>query len=513
MKISTKLSIGLATIMLVAAPLTTTTVNSQTVQAATQKPTLVLTHPTYLYNQYGAKVKEKIDKNHKVLNAPIQDTTTDPNGYYYLENYDVTNFPYTGKTRTINGQSYYDMGNGYYVNVASVSEINGKNVKQGELVLNHQSAVYNKNGQKVGQSYAKNSIIKYADKVKTSIEIPKYYFSKDETKTYSYLTTYKIKGHDYYALGHNRYINAYNVDSINGEPARYNGVTTAKVTTNTTTQTLTNHQTKHTLKKGQTIKLDLAVTPWSEDFGGYIYRLHDYPNEYIDELDVSIRAALPITDYADLAYSFVKANTNSNIRLYDVNGKATSNNIKYYQNAKIAVDGLTYLWVPSEQKAELFYHFTNLNNESVVNDNDLKIASTPGTNNSNVVTTTAGTTTQPQGEDTSLTNSFVKASDVTFTSGIKLSVMNTAQEATDEAKAPITNDNKKELQELIDHSQTVKNSSVYHSVVRKHYDNALTYANSLLKSNTATVAQAKEAIWLLKTTETQLTTLNFEDWS
>ncbi|WEV39717.1 SLAP domain-containing protein [Lactobacillus sp. ESL0681] len=514
MKIFTKLSIGLAAMIMTISPLATSTANLQSVQAKTQEQTIVLTHPAYLYNKNGHKVKEKIDKNNMVLNPPDADTTTDPNGYYHLENYDVTNFPYTGKTRIINGQTYYDTGKNYYVNAADVKEINGKNIKQSKLVLNHKSAVYNKKGQKVGQTYAKNSIINYAGKVKTTTEMPKYFFSQAETKTYSYLTTHQIKGHDYYALGHNRYLNAYNVDSINGEPTRYNGVTTAKVISDTKTQTLTNARTKHILKKGQKIKLDLTVTPWSEDFGGYIYRLHDYPNEYVNEFYVQPRASLPVTDYTNLAYSFVKPNTTNNVQIYDVNGKATDSSIKYHQDATISVDGLIYLWNASEKKAELFYHlFYDHNDTSSDTVNPADKPNIPTNSNPNTVIATPVSTQQPTAADPNLTNRFIKASDVTFTNGIKLTPINTAKEVTDEAQKPITDSTKKELQDLIAQSQTIKNSDAYHSVVRYNYDNALTYASNLLKSNKATVAQAKEAIWLLKTTQTQLTTLDFEDWS
>ena len=98
----------------------------------------------------------------------------------------------------------------------------------------------------------------------------------------------------------------------------YNGVTYATVLKKTTTQTLTNDSTKHVLKKGQKIKVDLAVEPWAEDFEGYIYRLHDYPNEYVGQSYIKLRNYLPTSSYSELTFTFVKSQTTADTKFYSL---------------------------------------------------------------------------------------------------------------------------------------------------------------------------------------------------
>ena len=187
-----------------------------------------------------------------------------------------------------------------------------------------------------------------------------YYSGVSEQKpTFYYLQAETVNGKDCYAIGKNRYIRVNNVDSIDGYPLMYNGVTYATVLKKTTTQTLTNDSTKHVLKKGQKIKVDLAVEPWAEDFEGYIYRLHDYPNEYVGQSYIKLRNYLPTSSYDELTFTYVRPNTTTNTKFYNFDGTPTGISYRNRNQNPLTVDGLYYLWVPSEKKAELFYHYVS----------------------------------------------------------------------------------------------------------------------------------------------------------
>ena len=56
-----------------------------------------------------------------------------------------------------------------------------------------------------------------------------------------------------------------NVGYIDGHVQRYNGVATATVLTESYTTTINYSSSKRALKKGQKIKVDLAVIPYAND--------------------------------------------------------------------------------------------------------------------------------------------------------------------------------------------------------------------------------------------------------
>lgn len=333
----------------------------------------------------------------------------------------------------------------------------------------------------------------------------------------------KIKGGYYYSIGRGHYINAANVASVDGQVLRFNGVTTATLKADTVTQNIANRKTKHTLKKGQKVKVDLAVAPWAEDFDGYIYRLHDYPDEYVSEFYITLRKDLPTDDYDNLAYSYVTTTGNSNteLPLYNFDGTDSQSTVKGDYHNLVEVDGMLYLWVASEHKAELFYHLLGSDSETHITDKTATpvtpaaTAVNPSTDNKAITTTAADSNSESPSKTKDYSNMFIKASDVKFVRGIKLTPINSEQDTEADQKVATAAD-KSDLQTLLADGQKVESSNEYRyslSELRKTYDAALANAAVLINSDKATVAQVKEATWLLKTSQAQLTALDFQPWS
>ena len=326
-----------------------------------------------------------------------------------------------------------------------------------------------------------------------------YYSGVSEQKTILLLPAGRnSNGKDCYVIGKNRYIRANNVDSIDGYPLMYNGVTYATVLKKMTTQTLTNDSTKHVLKKGQKIKVDLAVEPWAEDFEGYIYRLHDYPNKYVGQSYIKLRNYLPTSSYSELTFTFVKPQTTADTKFYSLDGTPTGISYRNRNQTPLTTDGLYYLWVPSENKAELFYHYVPYKQDRsyfVNNDGtDLKEAEIDKNTNKPIETTE---------DKIHYSNSFIKVSDVTYAGENKLVPLNSPKDAENDQKVA-TDKDKQELQRKFEAKKNAQNVKGHDESAVKNYNNALLIASSVLQSPKATIAQVRQALWLLEPIRTQL---------
>ncbi|WEV70967.1 SLAP domain-containing protein [Lactobacillus sp. ESL0785] len=474
MKLIRKLTIVLLTALLCISPIFTIVPTQITSAAHVEKDKLGFIGSPYIYKKSGKRYRyyDQIAKN--------LFTDTDVNGYNYFDGNDTTpTTSFTGKTITIKGQKYYEIAKNAYIKAANVLTLNGKNIKKGKLTLNHKSKLYTKNGHQTKKELAADSIISYAGKVKKKKTCPKYFYYTGTNK-YAYLPTKRIKGHDYYSLKNHLYVNAQNVGTINGEIARLNGVTYATVIKSSRTQTISNGLTNHKLVKGQKVKIDMAVAPWAEDFDGYIYHLHNYPKEYIDEGYIKIRNDLPITNYNDMAYTYFKPINGNQITTYKVDGSPTAQALIIKDNNQPTVDAKLYLWVEHDHQAELFYHILHSDSDQTADE------------------------TVPD-----YSNSFVKASDIKITGGVKLTSLNNAKDAKAD-NVIATDTNKQELRQLF--ADNLANAYTDASL-RQNYNNALAIAASVIRSTTASRGEVKEATWLLKTTEDQLSELYFEPWS
>lgn len=506
MKLTKKIGIGLTVTVLALSPLLPNLNPVQTVQAAKKKAkakgTISLLRNDYVYDKFGHKIKIKQEHGTGGYLVP-RDFSVDPKGFAITDadtevGEMANSYSYYG-IRKIKGQKYYRLAHSYYLNEAVVSTENKRNIKKKKLVLNHDSLVYTKNGQATGKKLAKNTIVKYQGNIKSAKMAPKYFFYENDWARHfqvKYLPTHKINKKQYYFLGRNRYINAANVSYIDGHIARYNGVVTATVLEKTFTFPVNLVPYKRTLKKGQKIKVDLTVIPYANDgFEGYIFRLHDHPDEYVNQNSISLKRDLPIVNYEDLIYTYVQPLSGNSVELYDTSGTAIGKKMKKPKYSDITVDGLMYLWVPSENKAQLFYHCLNYTNETIIDDKQP------------IVPNADQTTSRQQNEKLLYGNNFIKVSDVKYTSGIKLKLINSAKQAESDQKVASEAD-KQELLKLFDDGKEKYGRSAYDELMA-NYECALTNASLILKNNKATVAQVKEAVWYLKTTITQFTTMSY----
>ena len=501
MKLFKKICIGLTALLLAASPILTHITNFQTVEAARKsKGKITLFKNDYVYNQAGNKIKLNDNHGYRVPS----DFAVNPTGYLItdMKSDDFgdhrSSQPYYG-TKKINGQKFYDLGHNYYVNEANVLKVKGRNIAQGTLTIKRDALVYTKAGKATGKKLRTNSVVKYQGKAKAATKTPKYFYYLRDVARYlqpQSIPTYKIKGKYFYSLGHNRYINAANVGYINGHLGRYNGTSTATVLKNTNSITVNYSEAKRKLKKGQKIKLDLAVIPYlSDGFDNYLYRLHDHHDEYVDATEINIQRDLPVIDYRDLVYTYVTPVTDNSVELYDTSGKAIGKRIIKPAYSNLTVDGLMYLWVPEENKAELFYHCLNYSDDNVVDDSQPDPIQDPNsvhrTNNQKL----------------SYGNNFIKVSDVKYVSGLKLKALNTIEQAKNGQRIATTAD-KQELLTLFNEGKDLDQNANYDTNLMNNYDCALRNASATLRSDKATVAQVGEAIWYIKTAKEQLTTMS-----
>ena len=500
MKLFKKICIGLTALLLAASPILTHITNFQTVEAARKsKGKITLFKNDYVYNQAGNKIKLNVNHSYRVPS----DFAVSPTGYLItdMKSDDFgdhrSSQPYYG-TKKINGQKFYDLGHNYYVNEANVLKVKGRNVAQGTLTIKRDALVYTKAGKATGKKLRTNSVVKYQGKAKAATKTPKYFYYLRDVARYlqpQSIPTYKIKGKYFYSLGHNRYINAANVGYINGHLVRYNGTSTATVLKNTNSITVNYSAVKRKLKKGQKIKLDLAVIPYlSDGFDNYLYRLHGHPDEYVDATEIKLQRDLPVIDYRDLVYTYVMPVTDNSVELYDTSGKAIGKRIMKPAYSNLTVDGLMYLWVPGENKAELFYHCLNYSDDNVVDDSQPDPIQDPNsvhrTNNQKL----------------SYGNNFIKVSDVKYISGLKIKALNTIAQAENGQKIA-TGADKQELLTLFNEGKDLAQNSAYHDLM-SNYDCALRNASAMLRSDKATVTQVDEAVWYVKTAKKQLTTMS-----
>ena len=501
MKFLKKVGLGLTALVLTTSLFLPYTTITQTVEAARKsKGKITLFKNDYVYNQAGNKIKLNGNHSYRVPS----DFAVSPTGYLItdMKSDDFgdhrSSQPYYG-TKKINGQKFYDLGHNYYVNEANVLKVKGRNVAQGTLTIKRDALVYTKAGKATGKKLRTNSVVKYQGKAKAATKTPKYFYYLRDVARYlqpQSIPTYKIKGKYFYFLGHNRYINAANVGYINGHLVRYNGTSTATVLKNTNSITVNYSEAKRKLKKGQKIKLDLAVIPYlSDGFDNYLYRLHGHPDEYVDATEIKLQRDLPVIDYRDLVYTYVMPVTDNSVELYDTSGKAIGKRIMKPAYSNLTVDGLMYLWVPEENKAELFYHCLNYSDDNVVDDSQPDPIQDPNsvhrTNNQKL----------------SYGNNFIKVSNVKYVSGLKLKALNTIEQAKNGQRIATTAD-KQELLTLFNEGKDLDQNANYDTNLMNNYDCALRNASATLRSDKATVAQVGEAIWYVKTAKEQLTTMS-----
>lgn len=252
---------------------------------------------------------------------------------------------------------------------------------------------------------------------------------KGETVT-TYGGSYKFKnGKLYFRIGgpSKQYIKSANLGpvikintSVNGSSSSSTSTnleeTTVTVTTPTRliTQTSSGYKgTAHITPVGTKFTVDrlefneLSKRSENDD---HFYHIKG-TNQWINASDVKAAKSIPLHDYFFENFSYITFPKDTDVynadgTIQDHNGQKISK-----QKGQLKVDKLVYIWVPSENKAELFYHLV-------------------GTSFYASTTPTVHWSTINVGH-----NAYVKASDVKFIDGsVKLTPSNTAAEAEAAAK-------------------------------------------------------------------------------
>ena len=140
-----------------------------------------------------------------------------------------------------------------------------------------------------------------------------------------------------------------------------------------------------------------------------IYRIKG-TNNWLYCLDVKVQKDLPSHYYDYEHYSYIRFYQDTDV--YNADGTKQDNDGQRIrkQGGNIKVDKLLYIWVPAENKADLFYHMKGHRFYA---------------------------TDKPDGkggDQVDFGDSYVKASDVRFIAGVRLSPINTAEEASQAAK-------------------------------------------------------------------------------
>lgn len=316
---------------------------------------------------------------------------------------------------TIDGSQYYKIsGKDQYIKVTNIDGVTRK--------ITHNAYIYRTSTQRTPYGMTASS--------------KKWKFYKGETVT-TYGGSYKFKnGKHYFRVGGPRkqYIKSYNlgpVISTNTSTSSNTSSTLTNKTSNTTNNTNSEEATvtvkdvygvniynnqgraiKKNLKAGTKFVVDrLEVTPFADQFPPTAADAGQYrikgTDTWLLAIDVTADKKLVKHDYNNEHYGYIKFINDTDV--YNADGTMQNHNgtkiVK--QGGHIKVDKLVYIWVPSENKAELFYHLVGTKFYATGNVDKIEVGN----------------------------NAYVKASDVEFINqGLTLTPSNTPEEAQAAAK-------------------------------------------------------------------------------
>lgn len=423
---------------------------SPTVQAA-KATTFKLNHNSYVYNAQGKRTYYQGKKTLK-MGATV-------NG--------------TNKISTIKGSNYYPLNGGTYIKAANVGAINNQ-IQPGNLELNYNSYVYDKDGKRLSKfrgrksntHLLKGTPVKYSGTVeKTDRDSKQYFLLDDDNYNQSWLPYEKIGTKYYYNIGDGGYINAANVERIDNKPLY---TAEATVTINAPMKFIVGYgKEKVMVKPGQKVKVDCVSLIQYDPSTVVCFRLSGTKTGFFAKKIAKKQPRQKLLTYTFYDYIL---NTD-NIDVYDINGQVRTNLGETFDTGdKIPVDEELYIWQPKENKAELFYHIAR-NGDTIDSIQYGKIT-----------------------EDY---RSYIKVTGTSHISGPQLTPINTAEEAKADAKVA-TRADKTDLQKLIDQDKVVKVNENYQKNGSKFYDRAIKNANEINDSDTASIAEVKQAARLLK---------------
>lgn len=361
--------------------------------------------------------------------------------------------------KTINDVDFYDLGGNAYVKAANVGYVDGKKVNPKKSEKTDQSSTTAK---------LKSNAYIYDEKGKTN----KKKIKKGQVIAVDQLVY--IGGKLYYRISgeKNQFIKANNVGSttgtalkpINKKPEKDDDKTPSDNQNDPTVITL-NHNSylydgkgsskSKVVKSGQKIQVDKLQYIGKNLF----YHVNDknYPGDdnWIKKNNVGIitgKQLMPSNAKPDDKQNGTIATLGQDANVY--NSKGVMQSTKTFAKGHTArVNELRYIWIESENKAELFY----------------KLQSDK--------------------------NGYLKASDISTIAGDKLIPVNTAEAAKEET-VMATDADKKTLQAALTEATTIKTSDSYKlssKALRDAYDAAITSGNQVNSAN-ATVASVKDEV-------------------
>lgn len=276
-----------------------------------------LTHNAYVYDKNGKRIKSA---------GTLKKGST---------------VEYTG-TKKIDGKNYYNLGKGQYVKTSNAKKVDTKDDNTPTGTLTHNSYVYDKNGKR----------IKSVKTLKKGASV-KYY----GTKT--------IKNKDYYNLGNGQYIKAANlkpdVDDEVGDDKTIE-TTYIKLIKNALIYDENGQAVKPTQKLFKGVEYQAAGEGAKKINDVWFYQIGH--NQYIKAVNAVVSSgpslipadedpAKPTQD-SDATAGTAIATWKESGSLYNEKGETISGTY-FAKGHQARVSRLTYLWIKSENKAELFY--------------------------------------------------------------------------------------------------------------------------------------------------------------
>lgn len=358
-----------------------------------------------------------------------------------------------------------------------------------KLSLSHNSYVYNKNGKRLKKSKASKTYFKQGEEVKGAEAVQpiepdtkQFYLLEDDNYNQSWLPYTKIHGQYYYKISSGSYIKATNVGLINSK-LLYTAKATVKVRNSKKNKSFTigNGKDKTKIVRGRKYQVDALTAIFDKPNSSTKYRISGTTDAFLPAEEVKVRPQHNLKIYTKYTYISFNQKTGT----YDARGAAKPTNdlrSTFAGNDLYPVEELTYIWIPSENKAELFYLLRDSWNKPdfFTFSNYLNTAS-------------AGLI-------------YVKAANADYLSGPYLKPDNTPEQAQADAKTATTSD-KQSLQNLIDQ----ENISSYQNpssgrICDRRFNYALEFAKAVNSSDNATIAEVKKATAIL--TKTQADVLN-----
>lgn len=380
------------------------------------------------------------------------------------------------------------------VSAVAIPSYEVKKSMKGKLTLNHNSYVYTKSGKRTKQLLRKGKSIKYVGKITVNNTADNLYFFKyAATSDKLQLKPTRIKGKDYFQIGKNKYVNVANVSTVDGSSLFFKQTT---VVTKRRAMQMFMGAGSRVLSTGKYYKKGTKLTV--DQLGGMNALANYLPNAYhikgtnyyVMARDVTPRQNMEIIDYDERNLTTVLTNE-LKVPTYSFNAEvSTPSDYAWGYKAPLAINGAMYLYNDKTQKSELYYHLTDRYQEM---DNLKTSAHFP--DSIRIGTVNVG-------------DAFVKASDVTYASGIRFKPINTPDEAENNSKIAITEMDEADLKDLVAKADSVKNTIKYKLssfYKRYNYDQAVEQAQTALNSRKLmSTAEAKYLIWSIKTYESQL---------